>query len=319
MNPLRLFPGPQPIIVRYGATILLVLLSFGLKLGLRGGTGPYAFILYIPAVVTTALVFDRASGFLAVAVASVLVAATVPWTAEKAGDHIAAISSFIIIAGLIALLSEGFRKALERADAATAAQKTLLEEMNHRVKNKFAMISSIIALQARSASPDTRVALEAVASRVKVMAQVHEYLQVSRQSSGVAMDEYLAKLCASLADALSHLRPISVVVAVEPVDLAPDRALSVGLIVNELVTNAFKYAFPDERAGTIRVGFVRESGDVVLTVQDDGVGRNDDTQLGLGTRLVESLAAQVGGTCQRRNDQGLAVVITFPLRQLRRS
>ncbi len=77
---LRLLPGPQPLIVRYGLTIVLVLLMFSLKLGLRSGTGLYGFILYVPAVVAAALLFDRGSGYFAVAFSSALVASTLPWS-----------------------------------------------------------------------------------------------------------------------------------------------------------------------------------------------------------------------------------------------
>jgi two-component sensor histidine kinase len=312
MDLLKLLPAPQPAIVRYGITILLVLLMFGLKLGLRGGTGLYAFILYVPAIVAAALLFDRGSGFLAVGVSSIIVAFTVPWTEEKIVDHVTAISTFVIIGSALALISEGLRHALEKADAAAAAQEVLLHEMSHRVKNKFTMISSVIALQARTASPETRAALEAVSSRVRTMAQVHDYLQISRNPNGMVMDEYLAKLCASLADALSHLRPITVDVTVVQIVMPPDKALSVGLIVNELVTNAFKYAFPDDRPGVIRVTLARESDVLLLTVADNGIGPGDTSSPGLGTRLVEILAAQIGGTCHREVGPGLSVTVTFP-------
>jgi two-component sensor histidine kinase len=310
---LRLLPGPQPLIVRYGFTIVLVLLMFALKLGLRSGTGLYGFILYVPAVVAAALLFDRGSGYLAVAFSSALVASTLPWSAEQSADHVSALSSFILISSGLVLVSESLRRALERAEAAKIANQILLQEMSHRVKNKFTMIQSVIGLQARVASPETKTALEAISGRVRIIAQVHDYLQLSRHDGGMGMEEYLGKLCGSLADALGHLRPISVIVKVDPFEMAPHRALSVGLIVNELVTNAFKYAFPEDRHGTIFVALVRQENDTLaLTVSDDGVGEAEGSRAGLGTRLVEVLAAQIGGKCSRAPAHpGTSITVTF--------
>ena len=129
---LRLLPEPQPLIVRYGLTIVLVLLMFSLKLGLRSGTGLYGFILYVPAVVAAALLFDRGSGYFAVAFSSALVASTLPWSAERSADHVSALSSFILISSGLVLISEGLRRALERAEAAKIANQILLQEMSHR-------------------------------------------------------------------------------------------------------------------------------------------------------------------------------------------
>lgn len=310
---LRLLPGPQPLIVRYGFTIAIVLLMFALKLGLRSGTGLYGFVLYVPAVVAAALLFDRGTGYFAVAFSSALVVLMLPWSAERAGDHVAALSTFILISSGLVLISEGLRRALEKTEAAKLANQILLQEMSHRVKNKFTMIQSVIGLQARVASPETKSALEAISSRVRIIAQVHDYLQLSRHDGGMGMDEYLGKLCGSLADALGHLRPISVAVKVDPIELAPHRALSVGLIVNELVTNAYKYAFPEDRHGTISVALVRqENATVNLNVSDDGVGEAEGSRAGLGTRLVEVLAAQIGGKCSRASaNPGMTITVTF--------
>src|SRR6185503_10629804 len=103
-------------------------------------------------------------------------------------------------------------------------------EMSHRVKNKFAMISSIIALQTRNAPPEVKGALEDVAARVKVMATVHDYLQLSRHDGLIDVSEYLPSLCASLREALCGPRPITLTVHAVREHLPADKALTTGLI-----------------------------------------------------------------------------------------
>ena len=117
-NLLKILPGPQPVYVRYGVTSLLVLLMFGLRLGMHERTGLYAFILYIPAVVASALLFDRGTGYFAVLLSAALIATTLIWAPDRTEYHISALVSFALIAGGLAFISEGLRRALERAEAA---------------------------------------------------------------------------------------------------------------------------------------------------------------------------------------------------------
>jgi two-component sensor histidine kinase len=185
--------------------------------------------------------------------------------------------------------------------------------MSHRVKNKFAMILSIIGLQARQSDPATRAALEAIAGRVRVIANVHDHLQLARHDSLVDMSEYLGELCRSLGDTMRELRPLTVTVAAVPVMMPPDKALSTGLIVNELLTNAFKYAFPDDRVGHVHVELARDAGSLSLTVADDGSGCAEGSEAGLGTKLVNLLVAQLGGEARwDQSNPGCKVTATFP-------
>lgn len=290
----RVLPGPQPLIVRYGATAAMVLLTFALRLAIQDRGGLYQFILFVPAVVASGLLFDRGTGFFAVALSTALVALQLPWP-EDPGAHIVAITIFIVIGSGLTLISEALHRALERAHKAERETQLLLQEMSHRVKNKFAMVVSMLALQARGApSPETQAALEAIGSRVRVIARVHDYLQRSRHGGLMDMREYLNGLCGSLEEALCSHRPVRLIVSAEPIALPPDKALPVGLIVNELVTNALKYAFPGERAGTVRVQFERHGDTLRLTVADNGVGCTQEGT-GLGTKLVRLLAVQLGG------------------------
>lgn len=310
----RLLPGPQPLAVRLIVTILLVLAGFATRYVLGEATGRYGFIHFVLPVVAASLLFDRFSGFFAVALSIALVATLLPWEAGLA-VHLYAIIVFSIVGCCLVFVAEGLHNALVEAHAAQEAANFLLQEMSHRVKNKFAMISSIIGIQARNSSPEVRRALEDVAARVNVMATVHNILQLSRHNGLMDMEEYLPSLGASLREALCGPRPITLSVKSIPIRLPADKALTVGLIVNELVTNAFKYAFPDDRSGAVQVSLSRAENALELTVVDGGRGVPEDRRTGLGTRLVTVLAAQLGGSAEWSNgpDGGCRARVQFPV------
>lgn len=308
----RLLPGPQPAWIRFGITTLLVLAAFGLRVNVIEGAGRYGFIYYVLPVVAASLVFDRASGFYAIALSCVMTAAIVPWD-HGIREHVSALAVFAVVGICLVFVAEGLHAALLKAHAAQRASDLLLQEMSHRVKNKFGMISSIIALQARRADATTRRALEDVAARVNVIATVHDYLQLSRHDGLINMQEYLGGLGKALREALCGPRPITIEVSSAPVQLAPERALAVGLIVNELVTNAFKYAFDGDRPGRVQIFLSVDGPRLSLSVADDGKGFDDDRQPGLGTRLVSVFAAQLGGSASwHKGAAGSTVTTVFP-------
>ena len=307
----RLLPGPQSIGVRYGATLIMVLLTFAIHAGMQGRAGPYQFILFVPAIVASALMFDRGTGFFALAASAVLVGARLDWT-TAATAHVASLAIFLIIGSGLVFVSEGLHRALERAHNAENEKDLLLQEMSHRVKNKFSMIVSMIALQSRQADGEAQKALQSIDARVRVIANIHEYLQRSRHDGHVDMKEYLDGLCSSIGQAVVD-RPIALSVSVDQVSLPPDKALSAGLIVNELVTNALKYAFPDDRAGSVRVALEKRDGSLRLSVSDDGIGCINQNG-GLGTRLVKLIAAQQGGEAEwRARDPGCHASVSLPI------
>jgi two-component sensor histidine kinase len=212
-----------------------------------------------------------------VAVSVVLSATILDWN-QNTDVHIGALATYVAVGTFLVLVGEGLHRALERAQKAERSKDVLLvekdlllREMSHRVKNKFTMILSLIGLQSRQAQPDTRVALEAIARRVRVIASIHDHLQIApRDDNRVNLVEYLEELGRSLADSVRELRPITVAVQVEPITVAADKALSLALIVNELVTNALKYAFVGEAIGRVEVALVRNAEQLELSVSDNG-------------------------------------------------
>jgi two-component sensor histidine kinase len=131
--------------------------------------------------------------------------------------------------------------------------------------------------------------------------------------------KYLTVCCRNLGDALREVRPIAVNVSVSQIYLRSEEAVAVGLIVNELVTNAFKYAFPDDRGGTVNVMLHdKDASELELVVEDNGKGCPEDVKEGIGSRIVRLLAQQLGSTIRREAaNPGCRVSFTIPERSWR--
>lgn len=182
--------------------------------------------------------------------------------------------------------------------AGEARQAELFNELNHRVKNNLAMVASLLQLQARGSDEAVREQLVKAAARVQGIAEVHDALSRGASRDDVDFGAYLQDLCASLRRTLVTEDRIHLSVETESVILGVDMAIPLGMVVNELVTNSVKYAYPPGHSGTIDVGFRRDGEHVQLTVRDLGPGLpgGDDVQGdGLGMRLVRTLIDQVGG------------------------
>lgn len=214
--------------------------------------------------------------------------------------------------------------------AALARQDLLAREMSHRVKNSLAIVASLLALQARSAEtgPDgeaVRAALIDARSRVEAIAGVHDQLwrQGDRdrdETPGeIDLAAFLQTLTANLQSGAPRHR---LVCTVAPQRIAADQAIPIGLLVNELVTNAVKYAYPEAAfpaGGEIRVRAARMAEGLALDVADDGVGLPEDFDIArasrsLGMRVVLNLSRQLGATLTTpRDGQGAHFHLAVPL------
>jgi PAS domain S-box-containing protein len=213
------------------------------------------------------------------------------------------------------------RARLEREHAAAHERiGMLLQELTHRVKNSLQFIGSMIRIEARSQkSRAGKAALERVSHRITALG--HLYSKLSKADTVEAVDAaiYLDELCRDLIASVHKEGDTSIVLKtdIESEPLPTDRAIPIGLIVNELVTNAVKYAFPGEAKGTVVVTLKRVPGALRLTVADDGQGldpRRADS--GLGGRLIDGFAQQLGGQVERKSDsQGTTVHLILPSRE----
>ena len=211
------------------------------------------------------------------------------------------------------------RKAAEAAIRASLAEKeVLLKEIHHRVKNNLQVVSSLLGLQSRSI-PDavTRKMFQESQNRVHSMALIHERLYQSENLSEIDFPEYISELASHLfrSYGVSASR-VQLRAEIEDVRMTIDAAVPCGLIVNELLSNSLKYAFPDGRSGEIRI-VMQNTGDhqVKLVIADDGIGLPEGVSLwsakSLGLRLVRTLSEQLGATVEMRSNHGAEIEVMF--------
>jgi PAS domain S-box-containing protein len=193
------------------------------------------------------------------------------------------------------------RRAKERELRDLLRQKdVLLQEMQHRVANNLQIIASILRIKARTVrSEETRLHLQDAHKRVLSVAAIQGQLQTSDSGAMIELAPYLSRLCQTLTTSMiDDCRPISLKVDVRGGTASSSQAVSIGIIVTELVINAIKHAFPGDRTDSIVVvGYDSAAPDWRLSVSDNGIGRPegelDRTSSGLGTTIVEALAKQL--------------------------
>lgn len=195
------------------------------------------------------------------------------------------------------------RQAERDNDALVREKHVLLQELNHRVANSLQIIASVLMQRVRSSqSEETRLHLRDAHHRVMSIAALQRQLAATATGE-VALRPYLTELCASIgASMIADPALLSLTVHVDDTIMTADHSVSLGLIVTELVINSLKHGFHDDGAhGTIKVAFHGTAGSWKLTVADDGVGLpgdNEQTQPGLGTGIVNALAAQLSATVE---------------------
>lgn len=203
----------------------------------------------------------------------------------------------------------------DRYAALAAEREVLLREVNHRVGNSLQIIASLLHLQANSAAQgDVKAALTNAMGRVAAVAQVHRRLYTSQDLKSVSLKAYLDSLLEDLRRSAEGNKMSRLTLEAEPIEIDPDRAVAIGIIVNELVMNAVKYAYPDG-AGPIHV-VLKALGDTIeLAIADDGVGLNvkaDPRSTGMGQRIVSAMASKLEASVERDPaHSGTRVVLRF--------
>ena len=208
-----------------------------------------------------------------------------------------------------------FTRSRDRYAALAAEREVLLREVNHRVGNSLQIIASLLHLQANSTTQDdVKAALTNAMGRVAAVAQVHRRLYTSHDLKSVLLNQYLEALLEDLRRSAEGNKMSRLTLKAEPIEIDPDRAVAIGIIVNELVMNAVKYAYPDG-AGPIHVELKSEGDDLVVAIADDGVGLNakaDPRSTGMGQRIVSAMAAKLDASAERDPDHhGTRIVLRF--------
>jgi two-component sensor histidine kinase len=294
------------ILIGLTATACAGLLRFTID-SITPGVAAFAFIF--PAV-TVATLFGRWLAGLSAATLSVAYTWFIFYpTRAPSGAAAPAIVSLIsvcialaITIALVDLFRRAVRRATEERDREIAARDLFLEEFDHRVKNNFTLVAAMLDMQRRRAREgETAEALSSALNRVESIARAHRHLYrgAAVPHGEVDMATYLDELCTALAEALFLRGAITLDCVCDHAALPRDRAVSIGLIINELVTNAAKHAFAGRESGRIEVRFEAAASGWTLSVRDDGVGlpaeprpRKDG---GLGQRLIDGFVRQARG------------------------
>ena len=221
------------------------------------------------------------------------------------------------IAGIIDDVTES-KQAIEQIKTSLHEKEVLLKEIHHRVKNNMQVITSLLSLQSKSIGDAKALEVfEDSQNRVKSMALIHETLYQSKDLSRINFAEYLQKLVAHVSRSYRiHPNAVKINLHVNDVSLPIDTAVPCGLIINELASNALKYAFPAHTKGEVNITFARADDQYTLCVSDTGVGLPPDfdpeQSKSLGMKLVRMLTTQLSGEMAYRNGVGTTVQITFP-------
>jgi len=210
------------------------------------------------------------------------------------------------------------QQALAEQRKAASEREILLREIYHRVKNNLQIIQSLLRLGSRDLKGDQREPFESAVRRIGAMARVHTLLYNSPDLASIDFKEYLEGLLAEIADAFgADERNIRTTLNVEPMRIPLDTAVPLAFIAVEILTNAYKHAFPPSQGGQITVRAAREGDKGVLSISDDGVGMRDvkAPRRSLGLTIVTKLLEQIGGTLERPDDGRTTFRIAFPLNQ----
>lgn len=324
--PDRLYPAVPRWLTQVAAALLCVGAGGLLRILINLiAPGSAVFVLLLPMIMVATL-FARWQAGVLTAVVSIAYAYFYIYLPNPTNAVAPSMTLFAISAAAVITiaLAEIFRRAVRQAsaerDRQIADRDLMLAEFEHRVKNNFAIVASMLDIQRRRAG-DTPAgeALGAAMMRVDSIARAHRHLYRDGRGSEVDVKDYLEDLCAALSDALLLRGGVRLECDVDPATIQRDHAVSIGLVVNELVTNAAKHAFTGRERGTIAVSWKRRpEGGWRLTVSDDGIGMPPGPQPkrkdgGLGQRLIEAFAHQAGGSLTTDSDKtGTHVMMDVP-------
>lgn len=196
----------------------------------------------------------------------------------------------------------------------------MIKEINHRVKNNLQIILSMLKMQTEYDADDrTRATLDDISSRILAISLVHQKLYNEVQdSTSIHMPDYVQALAGFLEDGIAADQKIRFILNISPIDLPVAQAVSVGLILNEAITNAIKHAFTADRHGVIRIGMQLEKNQVRLTISDNGKGLygavvEEGEARSLGMQLIRTLSDQLDGILSMESNDGLTITIVFPI------
>ncbi len=213
------------------------------------------------------------------------------------------------------------KKAEQILKNAAMEKEALHRELLHRVKNSFNLIKSLMYLEREKLdNKEANKILENLEMRIGTLSKMYSLLNISGISQKINLGEYLNQITNSLAESyLEDAIRIEIKSSFNNIETSPRTASSVGLIVNEILTNSLKYAFPDNKKGNIYVSLKKTNEDAVIEITDDGVGVANNFNIneakGMGLQLINMLTQQLSGTVTVESKNGTKFKVVFPLDQ----
>ena len=205
----------------------------------------------------------------------------------------------------------------ELISTALSEKELLLKEIHHRVKNNLQVISSLLSLQSDYIEDDTALsAIQEGRDRVKSMAIIHQNLYQEENLTGIQVKDYFEKLTKSLFSSYNiRTGAIDLTMNIDPINLDVDTVIPLGLIVNELITNALKYAFPNNQQGSIHIGLKEKNDQLILEVKDDGIGFDassiKEDSNSFGYKIIQAFKDKLDAELTIESDNGTTVFFTI--------
>jgi two-component sensor histidine kinase len=215
------------------------------------------------------------------------------------------------------VLNDNLAQKNTQLDKRNAENELLLKEIHHRVKNNLEIVSGLLSLQAAQLDhPSAQAVMLSSQNRVQSMGIIHQKLYQKDNLAAIEMKDYFQNLSESILDSFNETNRIKVLCNMQPIELDVDTAVPIGLIANELLTNALKYAFVNEVTGEIQISLTVTgvTNELLFQVRDNGVGKPSNGKAkgtGFGTELVNLLVKQLNGRLNIESQQGTTVNIYF--------
>ncbi|MFN3997367.1 histidine kinase dimerization/phosphoacceptor domain -containing protein [Algoriphagus sp.] len=224
------------------------------------------------------------------------------------------LATFLFVLYLIFLKKKKYSRLLEKKNV---EKEFLLKEIHHRVKNNLETISSLLSLQkSKIQSKEFRKIMEETQNRVQSMGMIHQRLYQGENMKEIEMKGFFENLGNHIIDTFDASERIRFLANMEPIELDVDLAIPIGLIVNELISNSLKYAFPENRFGDIEVQLSEKDNHLFLIVSDNGIGMTADPPIlgtGFGSELIRLLTLQLDGKMTLQAQKGTSIIFEFQL------
>lgn len=306
-----------PPIARYAITTGLALSVIAYKYTLSDAL-PGADYIFVAPVAAICAVILHTGAFATTLTAGLtyLVLVEPAWSlSDKNAGGTIGFFAFLFCGLIVTAVTDLLHETLSEAERLSEERRHIADEINHRTKNNLQIIAAMLRSEARGLAPGENYAyvLEAAARRLSIVGKVHDMLFRDETRSVVHSDIFLRDLCRALHATFLRHGPISLQVDVASERISMSQATTIGLLVNEMITNAVKHAFPEGMQGDIVVEFKCEGRTCRLTVSDNGRGKPIGKEPGFGSRMILTLVDQLNGTLTETADGGTAASVEFSL------